>query len=46
MVNLDLENYYLSSLKQKSTDELNVLDKISNDLNDSLKLEYNKNKIN
>lgn len=45
MVNLDLENYYLRSIKQKSTEELSVLEKISTDLNDSLKLEYNKNII-
>lgn len=45
MVNLDLENFYLKSIKQKSEDELNVLDKISKDLNDSLKLEYNRNII-
>ncbi|EAS01463.2 cyclic nucleotide-binding domain protein (macronuclear) [Tetrahymena thermophila SB210] len=45
MVNLDLENYHLRSIKQQSDEELNVLEKISHDLNDSLKLEYNKNII-
>ncbi|KAL4506957.1 hypothetical protein ABPG72_001378 [Tetrahymena utriculariae] len=45
MINLDLENYHLRSIKQQSDEELNVLEKISHDLNDSLKLEYNKNII-
>ncbi|KAL4461032.1 hypothetical protein ABPG74_016504 [Tetrahymena malaccensis] len=45
MVNLDLENYHLRAIKQQSDEELNVLEKISRDLNDSLKLEYNKNII-
>ncbi|KAL4445933.1 hypothetical protein ABPG74_010925 [Tetrahymena malaccensis] len=42
-VNLDLEYLYLRSMKQKSDDEYNVLSKISPELQNEIKIEYNKN---
>jgi len=42
-VNIDLENYYLKNLIKKTDEENEVLSKISPELNEALKLEYNKN---
>lgn len=42
-MNIDLENYYLKNLIKKTDEENEVLSKISPELNEALKLEYNKN---